>query len=196
MSDPWDPPADHSGGYFIAQYTNGVYTHRSRVHVDVFNVLTLNYSVAHGSESSVGQTIANFFNQWKVFYTNAWTISLLSLWAMESGIPVEIAIPPTVTPVVGTNGGAEAASPAGEQIWNLKTTNGGRARIIQVANALWSPAAPAIYTSASAGAPGAFMTYLSGVNCAIVGHDGGSLLNMAKVTTPINRRLRRHYRLD
>ena len=117
MADPWDPPLDLSGGYFVAEYSNGVYTHRKRLHVLPFNPSTLLYISAPGSEAGVGATATAFFNEWKVFYTSAWTISLLSVWQNVGGGVFAPCIPPVVAPVAGTNGGLESVSPAGTKRW-------------------------------------------------------------------------------
>lgn len=196
MADPWDPPVDASGGYFLTQYSNGTYSHRQRLHIGAFNVLGLAYTAPIGAETHVGDTINAWFDILKLFYTNAWTISLLSLWRVVEPAPPVFVIPPVITPRVGTNAGAEAVDPAGMFVFNMRTQNGNKMRIQMVAPALWANQPPEVDTPATAGNVGTMLTYLGGANCMIEAHDGSRPITYCHTTFPYNRKLRRHYHLD
>lgn len=196
MPDPWDPPLDTSGGFFIAQYTNGVRTHKQRLHVDHFTPATQQYTAPSATETFVSDTIAAWWQVWKLHYTVAWTISNLELWAIIGGVPVLQAPPPLPTPVVGTAAGPEAETPAQEQIVNMKTGGGHAARIILISAANLIATAPFTVNNASGAPWGATMTYLSGINTKLVGHDGQHFVDFAKITVIENRRLRRRYGLN
>jgi len=196
MADPWDPPADLSGGYFIVEYTNGAgLTHRQRLHVIEFNLATLVYTAPPGSELNVGDTLVAWGNIWKLHYTDAWTLNLISVWHNNGDGTFTNCVPPSFTPVVGTNTNPEAASPAGETIIIARTVGGDKFKIVFISPAEWEPVAKAYITSASSGAPGALMTYLTGSDTAIVAHDNTQPINYASISSPINDRLWRAYHL-
>lgn len=196
MAHPWDPPADASGGFFVLQYSNGVYTHRQRLHVLPFNASTLAYTSPPGSEANVPATIGAWENIWEAFYGTAWSISVLSIWQIVSGVPVLLPTVPTVTATGTVTTGSEAKLPSGEVIFNFRTTLGNRARIVFIAPRNWDVTDPQVVNPGSTAPFGTLMTYITGANTAIVAHDGSKLPGTAKVTQPYNRRLRRRYRED
>jgi hypothetical protein len=195
MSDPWDPPLDLSGGYFVAEYRFGNQVHRQRMHVAPYNATTFNYTVPYTTEISVQDTIVNWFTQWQAFYTSSWTMNLLSLWHAASGVFSPIT-PPAVSGVSGTNTNPESSSPAGEAIWIARTPGGNKFKLILIAPAQWDPAAPVVVTPASSGPPGALATYLTGGDTGIVARDNTHPDPYFYVSYPINDRLYRHYHLN
>lgn len=196
MPDVWDPPADTSGGYFICSYTNGVYTHRARYHFNHCDVVDLTYTDLIGSEVNVSDTINHLLDVLKAFWTPAWTLTLQSVWVMVAGVPTPHEPPPVITPRPGTSLLAEATDPAGEYVFSIRSTNGGRFKAIMVAPAGWTNQSPEIGTSATSGAVGGLMTYLVSNDSEIRAHDNGKPIDYAHITSPYNRRLRRHYHLD
>lgn len=197
MPNPWDPPDDPTGGYVLLEYSNGVYFHRQRFHINHFDASSFDYVSPGSREANVGTTLTNYATQWQNFYTDAWTLRLVDVVQQVSdGVFTPVTPPPPFTPVVGASTDAVAASPAGMTIFNGVTTNGGRMRPTLIANTLWDANAPEIATSATSGRVGDMIAYLSGSDTQIVGHDGGLLVDYCRLTFPLNRRLRRHYHLD
>lgn len=197
-TDPWDPPLDGSGGYFILEYANGIYVHRQRLHIGEFDPSNFLYSAPRGSETHVADTLAAWANIWKLFYTSSWTLSFLSLTHHDvfADTFAPVVPPPAFTPTAGTASGAESTSPAGETTLNLHTTGGNRMKVVLIANQGWDAQNPTIDTSATSGRVGTLMAYLSGANSMIAGHDGRQPVNYSHTTYAMNRRLRRHYHLD
>lgn len=210
------PPADQSGGYMILGLTNGTDTHRMKVHVLPFSLTNFvvggvagasddgNHDYAYtgsrpaGSEMGITDTFAALAAMVKGYYHSNWTITLVSLYQMQSGIPVEIFPTPTPTPVAGSSSAADAAGQyrALQVNYNFRTSGGHRARIVLTGSdqsSLQTPFQQVPLTGTGSNRDSNFVAYLTGANTAVVGHDGQKLQPPAHVTFVVNRRLRRHY---
>lgn len=196
MADPWAPPVDASGGYFILGYLNGAFLHMGRFHVAAFDKFSLTYSVAHGAETDVSDTIDAVIGLMKAFYTSAWEVGFHALWNNTGGVLAPVPIPPVITPHAGTNGGSEAERADLEQTFTIPTSGGRKAKIITIAAAGLTESTPAVYNSSSGGVIGALMAYLVGGSTGVVAHDGTALLDYAHATISQNRRLTRRYHFN
>lgn len=157
-----------------------------------------------GAEIGVLDTFHAYITLIAAFFRPGTTFSLSALYQVNPGPPVTIT-PIGATPVATPISGSAAAGPdqagqlrALEIIYNMKTSGGGKARIALMeppVNGALNP--PVTLTSAGGGnasaQEGPLLTYLSGANTAVVGHDGHKLLNFATQTSVINRKLRRKY---
>lgn len=197
------PPPDLSGGFMTLIYSNGQDSHRIRIHVLPFNATPVggtndrNYSpVPLGTEHSLQATFTGFSSVWSNFFDNTWTIQVLNLYQMQSGVPVELFPPPVFSAVTGVGASATVGiERALEVIFSGKTSGGKAMRIILIGAGGYSAAVPSSVTGNAAGTPEQKMVaYLTSVNTAIVGHDGNIFAsNPARRLVPVNRRLRRHY---
>lgn len=195
MSNPWDAPQDNSGGFFTLLYSNGTYSHRMRAHINPFNGTTLAYTTATGTEVHVNDTCQALINLLKPMMHTTWAFTVLNLYQNVSGTLTELFGTSLTATGTGTSATADPIMPAGELILNFKTANGGKARNILIGSVLFGAAQPVNVTGSSGGdaTQQALVAYLTGSNTQIVGHDGGKLLSPARLTYPVNRRLRRHY---
>ena len=194
------PPPDNSGGFLILQYTNGTRLHKMRVHLIPFipgGGASVPYVTPPGTEHSINDTFFALASLMAPYFTSAWSISGAALYQMVSGVPTEVFPVPTSGAVVGTAAGSDATGevPAGEMIFNFKSTLGNRAKLIIIGSSQWAANAPAIVTTTTGGAARdqAMVAYLTGVNTAIVAHDGSKFTGNAHLTYPLNKRLRKHY---
>jgi hypothetical protein len=211
-------PADLSGGFMTINYNaTSTDVHRMRVHLAPFSLSQFvtgspetitsvddgKHNFAYnpvlpgvGSENGVNDTFQAFCNLLRPFYPTLTSFSLLNLYQMQSGQPVEIFPTPAPTPIAGSSGAAAPVGQprAGEIIYNFRTVGGHKARLILIGPASdWSDATPYTVTPTSGGdaAQQALIAYLSGGATGIVGHDGSKLNASAHVTQVVNRRLRR-----
>lgn len=211
-------PADASGGFMTIQANNGTDTHRLRVHLLPFSLTSFvvsgtpetygdddghhNYAYVPntpaGAEMGVSDTFAALCAKLAPIYATTWTFELLNLYQNNSNVLTEVFPTPVVTPVPGSEAGS--STPTGiaravEAILNMKSTGGGRARVVITA---WDQNAAATVPANMSSTSGptawaALISYLSGANTGVVARDGHKLANAAHVTYVINRRLRRKY---
>lgn len=210
------PPADLSGGFMIIQADNGTDRHKHRIHVLAFDTASFvvggvagvgddgNHNYAYtgsrpaGSELGINDTFAAYTALIKPLYNAVWTLSLVALYQMQAGEPVEIWPTPTPASVVGTSPDGPPTGPerAVEVIYNMRTNAGRKGKVIAIGgSASFILYAPVIVTPTTGGSANdrALMAYLSGANTAIVGHDNQKFQGRAHQTWTVNRRLRRHY---
>jgi hypothetical protein len=206
------PPTDQSGGFFVLQISDGVHTHRHRVHVNSFNngLTTVSgfgtdyvYTAKPPSAATnfgVAQDAQAYANLIKVLYSAAWNINLMAIFYKAApGVFQELPLPSGFAQVTGTNATATTAGGYQNQYtMNFKTSSLGRARLVFLSQAGGAIAAPYKVTGSSGGSAGeqAIVAYVTGTGTAICGHDGSFIMPPANVTTTINRRLRRSYRLS
>jgi len=197
MADPWDPPDDPTGGYFLLKYENGPQSHKSRWHINAFDAVALTYISPGSREAAIGTTLTNLVAQLVKFWDDGWLISFEGLFQQTSDrVFTPVYPPPIFTPQSGTATDAAALTMAAQTTFNSHTTNGGKMRPTMLANNGWAAADPVICTSATSGRIGEFIAYLVGSDTQIVGHDGGIMIDYVRVTQDENERLRRHYHLD
>lgn len=195
MSDPWDPPADLSGGFIVFEMTNGIYQHRQRIHVAPFDASSLDYASAHGSTTNISDDLSLWATQWERFYNSAWTLTVLSLWQIVSGVRTQVLPPPTLSQP-GTASSVAPTSVAGEWIFNFKSIGGHRGRIAMITADGWTLGGPQTFVGGSGNKFEDVVAALSGTDTGFVCHDGTKFTNYARVTSVENRRLRRHFHLD
>jgi hypothetical protein len=198
MANPWDPPADLSGGFFINEYTKANMLHRQQVHVLAFNASTLDYTSPPGLETNVEDTITAWNAAWADFYDDGWTMVNQSIWQVVSNVATLLPIVSSHT-ATGTITGGSIVAPAllsGSNIFNWRTGSGRKGKFVFIAPNGWDVAEPFIATHTSGGPVGGLMTYLISTDSAIRFRDGSKPIDYATVTSPINMRLRRHYHED
>lgn len=210
-------PVDNSGGFMLVQYSNGTDVHRMRLHVlpfsrsefvisgtpETYGADDGHHSYAYsphtpaGAEMGINDTFAAICNLLKPYYTNAWTFTLAALYQNVGNVLGEVFPTPTPTAVTGTSVSAllTTQSRAMERMFNFKTALGGKARLALLGPYGYGTDSPTTVTGSSGGSASdqALVAYLSGNNTAIVGHDGQKLSNSARVTSTLNKRLRRKY---
>jgi len=185
------PPPDLSGGYLICSYTNGVRTHRTRIHVLPFSASTGAYTTPPSGEANISNTFASFAANFMKNYTNSWTMTLLSVFQNQSGSIVEVF--PNIAPagVVGTSASANSTLAEGYTSLNMHTTGGHRARWYTIENAGWA-SGPAATIPAGTGSPLQYLVaYLTGGSTGVVGHDGTPCFGNGHATSGVNKKLRR-----
>lgn len=202
LSD-YTPPADASGGFFVTKITNGVDTHRERIHVipfgasgaaspNPFHGATVDYAytTSAGTEGSIVATWYNFVTQFvQANYPSTYTLSLDAVYKIVSGLAVQQAVVPNPTPLAGTNAGAVGTKDRYVQsTWSGRTARGGRFKFSIIGGVGFAANTAVTQTVSNTG-----VAYLQGANCAVVGHDGGQLIGNVHVTYAENRRLRKHY---
>jgi hypothetical protein len=211
-------PQDESGGYMLIQYTNGTDRHMHRVHVLPFSTTAFivgggtpsvsvddgNHDYAYtpdrpaGQEAGITDTFAAYVGKLRGFYNSTWTFSLASLYQRGIDHVLREVFPlPNATPIVGNspNGPAVGQARALELIYNMKTANGGRAKIILIGNQALGLDVPTRISATTGGAPTEqqLVAYVSSGATGIVGHDNQKIQPSANRTSVFNRRLRRHY---
>lgn len=197
------PPADSAGGFMLVKYTNGVDTHRARLHLAPFNTngwtgaiqggATVDYGyTASGlqqTEATIAQTWLAFVTQAKVFYAAAWTFTLDQLYQIVNGEPVMVPVPPNPTAVVGTAGTASSTLDRyTAMISSFRTLGGHRARVELVGGYQFST-----FTVNNDPASTGLGGYVTGSATAIVAHDGTHMLGPGHQTFAQLKRLRRRY---
>lgn len=193
------PPADTSGGYFIATYTNGTDVHHTRQHVRAFDSSGNYSSPGAGTPTSVMADFTGFATKFMAHYNNAWTMTLTSIFQNNGdGTFTELFGWTSPAVVTGTNAGATPADQtrAGEGILNFRDGHGGRARCILIGSPVFNLSTPPQPVS-GAGAGNItqqLVDYLTNpVKTNIVSHAGHQSQSPARLTNCVNRRLRRHY---
>lgn len=196
------PPADASGGFIVMQYTTATDTHRQRLHVAPFNYpavpqFVYNPVVGAGVETTPMATFTAYANVWKPAYGADVSLSMLALFQIVGGVPVERFGWTVPAAVAGTSGGAESTDQrrAGFISYNFKSMIGGRARVVLLnvtATAGYYESAKAQF-SALGGSAAAFIAYLTSANTGAVCHDGQKFANVGNLTYGLNEKLRRRY---
>ena len=189
------PPLDQSGGAIIIQYTNGITTHRMKLHVAPFNLDATGSYVAPpaGQEASVAATAGAFISAAKGAHNTAWTFSHAATYQMQNGVLTQTFVVVPQASQTGTNANPDNLIP--EEFWafNLKTKNGSRARFFMFQKTPWSYGPPETYALpvASPNFQAGLLNYVTGSTTGIRGHDGSVLVGPGKVVYGINRRIRR-----
>lgn len=197
---------DQSGGFMLVRYSDGSHTHRTRYHLQDFNVTgaDLPYGVpANQTEADVQATFAALCALLQPFYNPSWTFTLDAVYRNVGPDPnragynlfTELFGYTVPAAIAGTSGAATAAEQEpGMIVFNFRTLAGGRARSILIGSSSWSANITAVVAANAAGNAGQkLVAYLSGAATGIVGHDGAKFNSSARQTSPYNRRLRRRY---
>lgn len=197
---------DQSGGFMLVRYSDGTHTHRTRYHLQDFNVngTDLVYSVpGNQTETDVQATFTALAGVLRPFYNTGWNFSLDAVYRNTGPDPnragynlfVELFGYTVPNSILGSGATATpATSQAGMLVYNFHTLQGGRARSILIGAAGWNANNAGTVQAASGGAiDQQLVAYLSGAATGIVGHDGAKLAPVCRFTSPYNRRLRRRY---
>jgi hypothetical protein len=197
------PKPDASGGFLILQYTTPTDSHRLRIHIAPFNYDSgtrwdYNPVVGSGAEGDIFDTFDNLAAVLAPMVPTTAAITLLSVFQMVSGSPVERFGYTAPSAVAGTYGGAAPTDQnrAAQTNYNFATTAGGRAKVaIAGGLAVGAATLPTIITASTGGTAieRALVGYVSSANTGIRGHDGAQLNPSAHRTTALNKRLRRKY---
>lgn len=193
------PPVDSSGGYFIATYTNGTDTHRTRQHVRAFDGSANYVAPGAGTPTSVLTDFTGFAGKFMALFNSAWSMTLTSIFTNNGdGTFTELFGWTQPAAVAGTFASATPndQTRASELIFNFRDGHGGRGRCILIGSG-GNPAlaVPQIVGGASGGnVSQQLIDYLTNpVKTNIVSHAGHQYQSPARVTEVINKRLRRHY---
>jgi hypothetical protein len=199
------PPGDNAHARLRIKYSNGVHSHRMNVHLagailspsGTFN--DYNYvggAPAGSTETSVIGTFTGLVYAIKGLYTAGWLFTIDALYQVNSGVSTEMFPAPAPAAIQGAITGAETTIPEGMIVFNFRTVGGHRARIECIESQEYINYIPGGQVQASIGGNAllaAVVAYMGGTDTAVVGHDGTHAQPLAHVTTPYNRRLRRHY---
>jgi hypothetical protein len=207
------PPLDKSGGFLLISYGNGTYSHTMRAHVQAFNTPASSGASgpdpAHGyvyntpptgaqGEVGTSDTFTALCNVLAPFMGGDYVFSLNGVYQNLNNAITPVFPTPTPAAVHGTNSGGNPTPefPAGEWMYNFRTSGGNRARIVLIGAVSWAAQQPQVVSATAGGgaAQQALVAYATSPGTRLVGHDGNPLIGPAKVTFPVNRRLRRHYR--
>lgn len=192
------PPADNSGGYAIVVYTNGSDIHRARFH---FRPIGTDAAYTAPSASVNPNVMADFtalYNKVKLFYNNAWTFKLDSIFR-NNGDGTFTELFGWTPPATITGSGATATTTnqerASQTMFNFKTGFGGRGRLTMIGAPGDDLANRVLVGGNPAGTGGEQIVDLlsTATKSNIVAHDGHVMQSPAALTWVINRRLRRHY---
>jgi hypothetical protein len=193
---------DLSGGFLEVHYGNGVdEVHTQRIHVQPFDIGPLTFTavqpIAPGDVPGLVQQIEPVLLS---FMPVAYSIASYDLYAIEGGVPTFITtIPPHSATPIGTDA-LPVLSKASQYTFNFRTLGNHSAKLIflgchntpavrqvDFSDAFYTPFKSAFVSNLPPG------NVLNGTR--VVGHDGQSLKVIRSLTSTLNRRLRRHYRL-
>lgn len=193
------PPPDNSGGFMVIQYANAIDSHRMRLHFRPIGTDPTFSAPSCTAHTTVMSEYTAFVTLIKGLWTTNWTFSLKSIFKNNGdGTFTELFGWAQPADIAGTSTGTDAAyqNRAGEAIMSLKTSFGGRARIIQIATANrdYSLAGTVVSGNPSGTIEEQLVDYLTTASKTnLVAHDGHVMVNPGHFTLVINRRLRRHY---
>lgn len=199
------PPGDNAHARLRIKYSNGVHNHRMNVHLagailtpsGAFNDYSYVGGAPAGStETSVIGSFTGLVYAIKGLFTAEWYFSVDALYQVNSGVSTEVFPAPAPAPLPGAITGAETTVPEGEIIFNFRTVGGHHARIVLIESQEWINYIPGGQIQAATGGNpllAAVVAYMGGTDTAVVGHDGTHVTPLAHITTPYNRRLRKHY---
>lgn len=194
------PPKDLSGGYALLEYSNGVRTHKQRLHLADFAPDTGNFTGFVGTGGTVTNTLDQYIAAWRNFYNTAWNIQCVDIVQLDrpSGVftPTTVAHP---TPHAGHGVPQTPESDYAALEYSIMCSTGGSKRKLRVnligSDQLGIGETP-ILSSGSGGAYAALDTLvamLSSGGVGIVSREGFPASGAARMTRTFNRRLRRHY---
>lgn len=203
MPFPTTPP-DNSGGYFIATYANSVTgdSHRMRVHVRPLNSDASYSSPSATTELTVPATFSGLASFLKAYYSANWSFTLTSIFKNNGdGTFSELFGWTAPAAVTGTSAGTygQPGERASQQTIQMQDAFGGRLKIILLGREGNSGTTPPIFVGGNAAgdANGKLVDYLSTASKTnIVSHNGHIAQSPGHFVYGMNRRLRRHYRLD
>lgn len=187
------PQPDASGGYIVTKYTDGVTTHRQRMHVLAFNADSTGSYVTppSGGEASVAATWTALAGFLAPFLKTTWTMSLDAVFRNSVGVISEVF---TVTPpatVAGTSTGTVPIA-AVYTAFMLRTAGGHQFRCMVFSSPVSAPPSVNSFVANSSGnAYQKLCAYLQASTTALVGHDNTKPIGNMRSVDGINKRLRR-----